>query len=446
MLNKKGGAIAFFGTTRTVYSNYNEVINLGFSDYVLGYTNGKRNTIGEAARITKCELVDLKKDLTPNKLQYTLLGDPALTLSAPTQEIVIDEINGMPMTEEAACNLSAGSIATIKGHVLQNDDFDSDFNGIISVSVKDAEETIVCKMNDDNETDTPFVFKDRTKVIYNGSDSIRNGVFSLTFAVPKDISYTEGSGQMTLYALSSDKTREAHGETEGFVLNGSSIVSNDSLGPSIYCYLNSSTFKNGDVVNPSPYFIAELYDDNGINASGSSIGHDLELIIDGDMSKTYNLNSYFSYEFGDYRSGKVGFSIPELSEGSHRLLFRAWDVLNNSSTVELDFEVRKDAGPNCLDVRCIRNSDTGNFTFIITHDRAGSSIDIQLDIYDTAGRQLWRHRESGISTDDTYTFDWDQSVDGGRILQTGVYIFKVTLSSDNSGQSSKAIKQIITKK
>ena len=85
MLNKKGGAIAFFGTTRTVYSNYNEVINLGFSEYVLGYTNGKRNTIGEAARITKCELVDTRKDLTPNKLQYTLLGDPALTLAAPTQ-------------------------------------------------------------------------------------------------------------------------------------------------------------------------------------------------------------------------------------------------------------------------------------------------------------------------------------------------------------------------
>ena len=446
MLNKKGGAIAFFGTTRTVYSNYNEVINLGFSEYVLGYTNGKRNTIGEAARITKCELVDTRKDLTPNKLQYTLLGDPALTLAAPTQEIVIDEINGEPMTEETAIQLSAGSIATIKGHVLWGDDIDSDFNGIISASVKDAEETITCKMNDPSETDNPFVYKDRTKVIYRGSDNIQNGEFSLTFAVPKDISYTEGSGQMTLYALSSDKMREAHGETEGFVLNGSSIVVNDSIGPSIYCYLNSSSFKNGNVVNTTPYFMAELYDDSGINASGSSIGHDLELIIDGDMSKTYNLNSHFNYDFGDYRSGKLGFSIPELSEGHHKLLFRAWDVLNNSSTAELDFEVRKDAGPNCLDVKCRRNTNTNNYTFTITHDLAGNNINIQLDIYDTAGRHLWIHKESGISSDDTYTFDWNQSVDGGRVLQTGVYIFKVSLSSDGGGESSKAIKQIITKK
>jgi len=416
MLNKKGGAIAFFGTTRTVYSSYNEVINLGFSEHVLGYANGKRNTIGEAARITKCELVDTRKDLTPNKLQYTLLGDPALTLAVPTQEIVVDEINGIPMTGETAIQLSAGSIATIKGHVLWDDDIDSDFNGTVSVSVKDAEETITCKVNDPSETDNPFVYKDRTKVIYKGSDNIQNGEFSLTF------------------------------ETEGFVLNGSSIVTNDSIGPSIYCYLNSSSFKNGNIVNATPYFIAELYDDSGINASGSSIGHDLELIVDGDMLKTYNLNSYFSYDFGDYRSGRLGFSIPELSEGHHKLLFRAWDVLNNSSTAELDFEVRKDAGPNCLDVKCRRNKDNNNYTFTITHDRAGSNINIQLDIYDTAGRHLWIYNESGISSGDTYTFDWNQSVDGGRVLQTGVYIFKVSLSSDGGDQSSKAIKQIITKK
>ena len=446
MLNKKGGAIAFFGTTRTVYSNYNEVINLGFSEYVLGYTNGKRNTIGEAARITKCELVDTRKDLTPNKLQYTLLGDPALTLAAPTQEIVVDEINGIPMTGETDIYLSAGSIATIKGHVMWDDDIDSDFNGIISASVKDAEETITCKVNDPSETDNPFVYKDRTKVIYKGSNNIQDGEFSLTFAVPKDISYTEGYGQITLYAVSNDNIREAHGETEGFVLNGSSIVTNDSIGPSIYCYLNSSTFKNGNTVNTTPYFIAELYDDSGINASGSSIGHDLELIVDGDMLKTYNLNSSFNYDFGDYRSGKLGFSIPELSEGHHKLLFRAWDVLNNSSTAELDFEVKKDLAPNCLNVICKRNPGTSNLTFTITHDRAGSNINIQLDIYDTSGRQLWRHKESGISSNDTYTFDWDQSVDGGRVLQTGVYIFKVSLSSDGGGESSKAIKQVITKK
>ena len=162
------------------------------------------------------------------------------------------------------------------------------------------------------------------------------------------------------------------------------------------------------------------------------------------MTKTYNLNRYFSYDFGDYRSGTLGFSIPELDYGHHKLLFRAWDVLNNSSTTELDFEVAKGVEPNCISVDCVRNSATGGATFIITHDRAGCELSVQLDIFDTAGRQLWRYKESGVASDNTYTFDWNQSMEGGRLLQTGVYLFKVSISSDGSGMSSKTKKLIVT--
>ena len=443
MMNKKGGAIAFFGTTRTVYANYNEAMNLAFTNYVLGSTNGVRNTVGEAARLAKCELVNSKSDLTPNKLQYTLLGDPALKLAAPTQEIVIDEINGQSLSDGTVARLSAGAVAKVTGHVVNEGAVARDFNGVVTATVRDAEETIVCKLNDPSESEVPFEFKDRTKTLYNGSDSVRNGVFTLTFAVPRDISYTEGTGLLTLYAVDNQKVLEAHGENGSVVFNGSSVTAPDSIGPSIYCYLNSRTFTNGGGVHTKPYFVAELYDDSGINASGSSIGHDLELVIDGQLSRTYNMNRYFTYEFGDYRHGTVGFSIPELDYGKHKLLFRAWDVLNNASTAELDFEVVKGQGPNCLAVDCTRNPASHMTTFIITHDYAGSELDIQLDIYDTAGRQLWRYTESGLSTGDTYTLDWNLCVDGGRQLQTGVYLFRFSISSGGSSQSSKAKKLIV---
>ena len=444
MSNKRGGAIAFFGTTRTVYANYNEAMNPAFTRYVLG-TDGDspRMAIGEAVRRAKCDLVDMGRDTTPNKLQYTLLGDPALTLATPTIEMTVDSIGGRSIASGETVQLAAGSVVTVKGHI-GGSQVESGFNGVTTVTIRDAEETITCRLNDDSSdgASTPFVYTDRTKTLYNGSDSVRNGRFSLTFAVPKDISYTEGSGLMTLYAVSSDKTMEAHGQNESFVLSGSGEVVNDSIGPSIYCYLNSPTFSNGGRTNTTPYFVAELYDDSGINASGSSIGHDLELIIDGELSRTYNLNSYFAYDFGDYRSGTVRYSIPELSEGKHKLLFRAWDVMNNSSTSELSFEVVKgEAGS--ISVDCLRNSASGNTTFIITHDRAGSQIDVQLDIYDTSGRQLWRHTESGVSSGNVYTIDWDQTVSGGRPLMTGVYIYRISVSSDGGEQASQAKKLIV---
>ncbi len=446
MFNERGGAIAFFGTTRTVYANYNEAMNLAFMKYVLGTDDqGRPMPIGEAVRRAKCELVSQGKDTSPNKLQYTLLGDPALALATPQMGITIDQIGGQSVSSGESIRLSAGSVVEVSGHIVSGNTVANDFTGVVTATIRDAEETVTCRLSNTTSegADTAFVYKDRTKTLYHGSDSVRNGQFKFTFAVPKDISYTEGSGLMTLYAVNSSKASEAHGLCDRFILNGSNSEANDSIGPSIYCYLNSSSFTNGSRVNATPYFVAELYDDSGINASGSSVGHDLELVIDGDMSKTYNLNSYFAYDFGDYRSGQVSFSIPELSEGKHKLLFRAWDVLNNSSTSELAFEVVK-GEPGSITIDCKRNPSSNLATFIITHDRIGTQLDVQLDLYDTSGRQLWQHRESGVASGNVYTMDWDLSISGGRPLMTGVYIYRITVSSDNGSEVSQAKKMIIT--
>ena len=439
MFNERGGGVAFFGTTRTVYATYNEQMNLAFTKYVLtpGYT------IGEAVRQAKCDLVSEGRDTSPNKLQYTLLGDPALKLACPTAEVVVDSINGEAVSKEI--QLSAGSVATVRGHIVKNSSQDGSFNGVVTATVRDAEETITCKLNDTtgDGADEPFVYQDRTKTIYQGSDSIRNGVFRFTFAVPKDISYTDGSGLMTLYAVNNDKTETAHGENGSFVLSGSEIVKNDSIGPSIYCYLNSKSFVNGGNVNTTPYFGAELYDDNGVNASGSSVGHDLELVIDGELSKTYNLNDYFSFDFGDYRRGTVGFSIPELSVGPHRLLFRAWDVLNNSSTSELTFNVVKDGGDGNFNVICTKNPATTTTSFVINHDRSSSEVDVTIDIFDMSGRQLWKCVKTGVPTDGVVVLDWDLRIGGGSRLRTGVYIYRIQLNGNGGTSGSYANKLII---
>ena len=432
MLNSKGGGVAFFGTTRTVYATYNEVMNLAFTNYVL--TPGI--SIGEAVRLAKCELVSKGSDLTTNKLQYTLLGDPALQLATPKQQIVVDSINGVSADENI--KLAAGSVVRVSGHIVQNDDTDTSFSGVVTLTVRDAEETITCRQNDTSETDEPFVYKDRTKTLYQGADSMTDGRFSITFAIPKDISYTDGSGLMTLYAVNSDKTLTAHGENESFELVGSETALTDSIGPSIYCYLNSKSFKNGDKVNPTPYFRAELYDDSGINTSGSSIGHDLELVIDGDPTKTYNLNDYFEFDFGDYRSGSLGFSIPELSVGLHKLQFRAWDILNNSSTTELVFEVTEDAVTE-FNVACSNNPANSSTQFVITHNRMGSELKVTLDVFDTGGRQVWRQTENVTPTSDTFTIDWNLSVAGGSRLHTGLYLCRISVND----RDTKTVKLLI---
>ena len=448
MLNAHGGAIAFFGTTRTVYTGDNQNMNCAFLKFVLGSTDGRRNTLGDAVRLAKNDVRSIGDDPNDrtrsetypiNKLHYTLLGDPALTLAAPQSGLVIDSINGQPVS--GVVQLPVGQKAVVSGHIENA----ADFNGIVSLTVKDVEQTVTCQLNNmgDDGAETAFSFKDRPATIYNGQDSVRNGRFSLTFVVPRDISYSEGTGRMTAYAVDNSRQLSVQGSTESFSLRSADVVSNDGIGPSVYCYLNSTSFQNGGKVNTTPYFFAQLTDKDGINASGNGVGHDLQLVIDGDPSMTYTLNDYFQYDFGDYTSGTVGYSLPALSEGEHKLTFRAWDVHNNSSVAELAFTVVRGLEPNCYSVECTKNPARISTSFVINHDRTGSEMDIVLEVFDTSGRLLWAKQETGVSTDNTYTFDWDLTTSSGSRLQTGVYLYRVLVSSDGSSKASKAQKLII---
>ena len=449
MLNENGGCIAFYGTTRTVYTGANKDMNCGFIKNVLASVNGRRNTLGDAVRLTKAEVWGSGYTAF-NKLHYTLLGDPALTLAAPTQKIVIDSINGIATTDSVAL-LSVGKTVTVKGHVEGTDQIENqksvnrNFNGVVQLSMKDVEEVITCQHNIGwQEADVePYQYTDRPTTLYNGHDSITAGHFAITFSLPLDVSYTGENCQLIAYAVSNDKQETAHGECTQLSVTDSDDVSNDGVGPSIWCYLNSSSFTNGDNVNSTPYFYAELADRDGINAAGNGLGHEMQLVIDGSIEYTYSVNDYFTYNFGDYTSGSLGYTLPELTEGEHTLSFRAWDVLNNSSKAELKFNVVKGLSPQCFNVECTRNPATTSTTFIVSHDRAGSNLDVVLQVFDMSGRQLWEHSENGVSATGTYTLNWDLTIGSGSRLHTGVYLYRVLIGQDGNMTISEAKKLIV---
>lgn len=458
VLNEKGGAVAFYGTARTVFTSANKYINHAFMKRVLSLQDGKPIALGEAHRLAQNDVMlgtnryptptredpnktSPEQDNSENHLQYSLLGDPALSLNLPTAQVVVDEIDGVAVGSGTMPTVKAGSVIKMKGHVAGVEGF----NGVVTATVRDTQEEITCKLNNtsDDGAEEAFKYLDRTKTLYHGSDSIRNSSFELTFAVPKDINYADGQGMINLYALNTDKTIRANGSCDQFIVGGSAEAKNDSVGPSIYCYLNSPSFVDGGNVNSTPYFVAEIKDKDGINAAGSGIGHDLQLVIDGDMAKTYTLNNNFSYDFGTYTSGSTFYSIPELEEGPHRLQFRAWDIQNNSSTAVLHFNVVKGLRPQLFNIGVTNNPARTSTTFIISHDRMESNMDVVIELFDAAGRQMWRHAENGVSATGNYTVDWDLSVDGGRPLQTGVYLYRVKVSSEGSSYVSKTKKLIV---
>ena len=110
---------------------------------------------------------------------------------------------------------------------------------------------------------------------------------------------------------------------------------------------------------------------------------------------------------------------------------------------ELSFVVNATLKPSLSNVVCTKNPATTSTSFIICHDRAGSEVDVELEVFDTSGRLLWKKSETGIPTDHTYTIDWDLTTGNGSRLKTGVYLYRVLISNNGSSKASKAKKLII---
>lgn len=449
IFNEKGGTIAFYGTTRTVYQLQNSYMNQLFTKFVLSESDGKDVSVGEAARMAKASLAGMVteipagmnySDLSANKLQYTLLGDPALRLNIPTMAIRVDSVNNSPMDEASLLTLKAGDKVKVTGSVS-----DASFAGTLTAVVQGAEEKVVCRLQNTTSdgAQTAFEFLDRTSIIYKGQNAIDGGRFAFEFVVPKDISYNDGEGRIVLFANSGDGQRQINGVSGGVEFNGTGNLPLDSIGPSVFCYLNTPSFANGDKVNATPYFMAEIYDESGINATGTGIGHDMTLVIDGSPAMTYNLNDSFSFDYGSYQSGKVGFAIPTLAKGSHKLMFRSWDVLNNPSVAELSFVVDDKLAPGVYDIAATDNPVRSTTTFIVSHDRAGMSLDVEIEIFDLSGRKVATAKTNETAQGNTTLVRWDACSLGGSAVSTGVYLYRARITTAEGMMTSKAKKLIV---
>ena len=438
-LNKSSGGIALFTTVRVAYSRPNFPINDNVIRNLFERNNGRRRTLGEVMQATKNTLSSVYK------LGFCLIGDPAVKMAYPEFGMKVTTVNGQSV-DGNSISFKALEKITVEGEVLDaSGQLVTDFTGIVNPTVKDSKVTVTCLKNSNKDDSPAFTFTDYPNTIFIGNDSVRNGKFSFTFTVPKDISYSNLQGKMNLYAVDTESGNEAQGNFDNFIVGGTSdTAETDTIGPEIRAlYLNDTTFVDGGQVNTTPYFVAELWDKSGVNITGSSVGHDMMLVIDESTVLSYNLNSYYELLLGEDGTGIVKFPIPALEPGKHTAEFWVWDILNNSTVRTFAFEVVEGLKPFLFDVIATPGIAREQVTFHLMHNRPESRMRVGIMVYDLAGRQLWKHEESGTSgLFENYTVSWDLTSGGAR-MRPGVYIYRAAISTDNSKDATKARKFII---
>jgi hypothetical protein len=123
------------------------------------------------------------------------------------------------------------------------------------------------------------------------------------------------SGRISCYA--ENFTTNASGYTNSILVGGTETdVADDAQGPEIDLFMNDELFVSGGMTNETPLLFAKLFDENGINTVGSSIGHDLLAVLDENTEQAIVLNDLYEADLDTYKSGAVRYRLSDLAEGN----------------------------------------------------------------------------------------------------------------------------------
>lgn len=435
LLNPNGGGIGLMTTTRLVFSSPNYLLNHSFYTEVFNpRPDGEEMRLGDIFLYVKNF-----NAYSTNSRNFSLLGDPAIRLAIPKESVVTTTINGKPIAQ--ADTLNALTTVTVAGEVTDDDGNKlSDFNGFVYPTVFDKIET---KQTLNNDGGGVFAFDTRERRIFKGKATVTNGDFNFSFVVPKDISYSYGSGKISYYA--ENQQYDANGYSEDIIIGGSnSTLAQDDQGPQMDLYMNDESFVFGGVTNESPVLLVDLSDDQGINTVGSGIGHDIVAVLDGNSENSFILNDYYEAAVDDYTKGKVTFPFADLAPGKHSLTVKAWDVVNNSSEKTIEFTIVEDQEVRIENLVNYPNPFTTNTEFIFQHNQAGAVMDVKLEVFTISGK-LVKSIDQMVVNDGFISKDirWDGRDDYGDKIGKGVYMYKLKIRSANGSTSEKYEKLVI---
>jgi len=175
------------------------------------------------------------------------------------------------------------------------------------------------------------------------------------------------------------------------------------------------------------------------------------LSINGNDSGAKDIGSAFVAEPNSFQKGTVRWPLSDLEPGPNVLSVRAWDVLNNSNSAELAFNVANDEVLNVSNVYNYPNPMNRETRFVFEHNQPpGTSAEVQVRIFTLAGRPIRTIRSeealpSGILGSGPLQVFWDGKDDDLDRPATGIYLYRlrvVTTGPDGERQNSEHVEKL----
>ena len=445
LLNPSGGAIALLTSVRLAYTSpgqntLNAGLNRVLSREMFLRDDGLPRRLGDVLRITKNTEVGLEG----NSRKFNLLGDPSMRLGLPAGQAVVEDLSGVDLAAGTG-QMRALDKVRISGSVRNElDQVDTSFDGVVEVSVFDAERQI--EIQERRYHIAPY-FREREDLLWRGVVRAQSGRYEATFVVPKDISYTDLPGRIAVYAR--NESGQALGYSENFLVGGTSdSPPQDALGPEIELYIGDSTFVSGATVSGNPELVVSLYDASGINTVGTGVGHEILLTVDGNEETAVDIGSAFVAEPDSYQKGEIRWQLQDIEPGPHSVSVRAWDVLNNSNTGEISFNVADDKVLEVRNVYTYPNPMSRETRFVFEHNQqAGTPAEVHVRIFTLSGRPIRtipteEALPGGILGSGPLIIPWDGKDDDMDRPATGIYLYRIRVVVDLPGRARQVSEHV----
>lgn len=414
---EEGGAIAVIAGVAPTILIPNRELNYIYFDYLFaGGDSTATEPVGTALMLAK---TDYEIYLyTSNNAKYTLLGDPALTLSLPDRMV---EHDIAPID-----TMDTGGRYTLSGRVTEGGELLSTFNGIAEIVVQESMEMIsrdIIHWGAEKKLDYRLPGND----IFRGSVDVTAGRFNLDFVIPVRCRTGQRARVRSYVRESAD---DGIGAADTLAIVSSGTLPPNEGPPDIDIYFSGQATK----VKRGAILVTEIADSDGIAILGTEPQNSIYLEFDRSGYPVF-VTEYFEYEHGSSTTGRVDYPLHSGFEpGEHSVIVRAFDNLGESATDTLVFEVVEEGLYTVSDVFNMPNPFTQSTNFVF---QLSSSADVLLRVYTVSGVEIWNAElaaEEGFNS-----IYWEGRDFIGDQIANGTYIYVLEVSFRDSFSRSETV-------
>jgi hypothetical protein len=413
ILGVDGGAIGSICASQVSFSNRNNAIsNAFFENLYPGRRIDPGRTVGAALVLGKAAMAS--EQYRKNSQKYNLMGDPALRLPHPVDDLAFAAATADTMYSgrRMTAVVDPAGAKTFVGpgdrYELLAEEAGYDQGYIFayrdSIPEEDPGQRIRVPMWD--------TYPRRGGPVFLGTGVVGTGPLEIPFMVPVQLRFGDDA-RLRLVVEGPDGENSAHRRLPS--VRSATGPNDDVAGPDIAMAFENDRY----TVRPGTPLTATLADTSGIAILGTAPGNSLLLEFD-DSGFMIDVTPSFSYEPNSFTQGRLSIPLPaDLGLGRHTASLHGSDALGNVGSDTLSFEVAP-AGVSGIDrITLFPNPTPGPCRLIF---ELSDPMEVQWEIYTTAGRRLKTIRQN-FAQAGPRILEWDGRDDAGDEIANGTYLY-----------------------